>query len=225
MKKILCLALAIVLALSFAACGGSSQDSGSSDGASDFEWTRTGLFSDEDDNVAYIMKSDQEDYPGWSVTFMVDEESHGWFIQQEGETLHGDLTSEYEEGRDPFVVTVSEEGEDGILIEVEGGDTYHMTPQETPEVFATLTINVDGVGEVAYAEGEGEPEFDDEYSITSHYINMAEPGTYTLGARTSEENYEFVKWTLNGEDYSEEPQITVEITEDSDFVAVFEFKG
>ena len=221
MKKILVLVLALVMVLSFSACGGSS---GGGDQSTDFEWTRTGLFADENGNNVYIQESTMEEYPGWSVTFIVDEEPHGWFIQQEGETLHGDLTAEYEEG-DPFVVTISEEGEDGIMVEVEGGDTYHLTPQEMPEVFATFTVNTEGVGEIGYCEGEGEPEFEEEIPCTSVYINMAEPTTYTVGARETEDNYKFSKWTLNGEDYSEEPTITVEVNEDTDLVAVFEFAG
>ena len=223
MKKILVVLLALAMVLAFAACGGSGGSGGGE--SSDFEWTRTGLFVDEAENYVYIQASDQEEYPGWSVSFIVDGEPHGWFIQQEGETLHGDLTADYEEGMDPFVVTISEEGDDGIVIEVEGGDTYHMTPQEMPEVVATLTVNTEGVGEIACSEGEGEPEFSEDYPYTSFYINMAELGTYTLAARETEDNYKFAKWTLNGEDYSEDAQITVEITGDSDFVAVFEFVG
>ncbi len=46
-----------------------------------------------------------------------------------------------------------------------------------------------------------------------------------FGAKADEDGWHFVKWTRNGEDYSVDPIITVELTEDSDFVAVFEYAG
>ncbi|MBQ2058147.1 MAG: hypothetical protein II488_00070, partial [Firmicutes bacterium] len=47
------------------------------------------------------------------------------------------------------------------------------------------------------------------------------PTTYTILAYP-DKGWKFVKWTKNGEDISTEPQITVEVGEDSDFVAVFD---
>lgn len=218
MKKILVIVLALVMVFTFAACGGSSAGGTES---SDFQWTRTGNFTNEAGDYAYIEESDMEDYPGWSVSFMSGEDTHGWFIPLEGETLHGDITSPDTEG-DPYIVTVSEEGEDGIMIEVEGGETYHLTPMETPEFAGTLTINTEGMGEIAYAEGENAPEFEEGHPYTQAVVNILEAGKYTIAARTTEEGWKFVKWTRNGEDYSEDAQITVEITEDVDFTAVFE---
>ena len=37
-----------------------------------------------------------------------------------------------------------------------------------------------------------------------------------------DEGWKFVKWTKDGEDFSEESEITVEVTENVDYIAVFE---
>ena len=225
MKKLLCLLLAMVLVFAFAACGGSnSGDSSGSEAASDFEWTRQGNFQDADENYLMVVPSEDEEHAGmWAVTLMVGEETHGWFIAQEGETLHGDLTSEFEEDADPYVVTISEEGEDGLLVETEAGDQFHFTPMETPEIIATLQINVDGLGEIAVAPEGEEAAFDDEFPMQSHVLNIMEgqPTTYTIIQRPAED-YTFVKWTKNGEDFSTDESITVDVTEDVEYRAVFE---
>ena len=76
----------------------------------------------------------------------------------------------------------------------------------------------------AYAkEGEEELSFDEYY--TSSQLGLDGPETYVFGANTDEEGWEFVKWTKNGKDYATDPIITVELTEDSDFIAVFEYVG
>ncbi|MBQ6089544.1 MAG: hypothetical protein IJK95_08295 [Firmicutes bacterium] len=222
MKKALCLLLAAVLVFAFAACGGSNQGNS---GSSDFEWTRTGNFTDENDNYLMIFPAEDEDHEGlWAVTFMPGDEMHGWFIPQEGEALHGDLTAEGTD-EDPYIVTISEEGEDGILLVTEAGDEYHLSVMEIPDTVATLQINTEGLGEITYATDGEEPEFDDEYPYQSAVVNIFEGQSteYTLAARAAED-YKFVKWTKNGEDFSTEETITVEITEDVEYIAVFDIK-
>ena len=104
------------------------------------------------------------------------------------------------------------------------GVEHHFKPMELPEIIGTVFINIDGMGEITYAyEGE-EIKFDDEYPFQSSVINLMEPTTLTIGARAAED-YKFVKWTLNGEDYTSEEIFTVELSSDADFVAVFEYVG
>lgn len=88
---------------------------------------------------------------------------------------------------------------------------------------AGATVSVEGVGYFAYNEGDA-LEADSEYNWTSLVINVSEPTNYSFGAQP-EEGYDFVKWTLNGEDLSEDPEITVEITEGTELVAFFETAG
>lgn len=216
-KKALCLILSVLMLCSLAACGAKKQSD------EDFVWTRQGYFTDADQNMLYVLPSEDKDHPGWTVGCFLGDEMHGWYIQQEGRTLHGNLTSEYLE-EDDFIVTVSEEGEDGLLLEVEGGEAYHFVPMDVPEAAFAATVNTEGDGQIAYAKEGEELEFDDEFPSQSAYIGLAEAETYQFAAKP-DEGWKFVKWTLNGEEYSRDPEITVEITEDSDFIAVFYIAG
>ena len=215
MKKIIALTLAVVLMLALAACGSKQETPGSAAA----EWTREGAFEDADGNYLSISYSDTEGYEGWAVSFMTSDDMHGWIIQQEGDKLHGNLVPEGEEGE--FIVTISEEGEDGVLLEVEGGESYHFTPMDVPEFAMTLKINTEGLGQIAYApEGEA-PEFDDEYPAQSAVQNLEAAATFVLGAK-AEDGWKFVKWTKDGADFSTDEQITVEVTEDVEYIAVFD---
>lgn len=93
--------------------------------------------------------------------------------------------------------------------------------EESPEVAATLMINTEGMGAIAYGlEGE-EVEFDEDFPKQSAIVNLTEPGTYVIKAKP-DDGWKFVKWTKNGEDFSEEPEITVEVAEGVEYMAVFE---
>lgn len=228
-KKIASAILALSLILSLAACGSKQTSEPSSEPSNEpaseapFEWTRTGYFKDADDNLLYIMVSEDKDNPGWTVGIISEDAMHGWYIQQEGSTLHGNIVSPYEAG-DPIIVTVSEEGSDGVMMTVEGGKTYHFTPYEIPEAAFAVTVNTRGDGQIAYAEGEAQPEFDDEFPSQSAYIGLEGPETYTFAAK-SEEGYKFVCWTYNGEDFSEDATVSFEVTEDVELIAVFMIAG
>lgn len=93
--------------------------------------------------------------------------------------------------------------------------------EEPLEVTATLMINTEGMGAIAYGlEGE-EIEFDEDFPKQSAIVNLTEPGTYVIKAKP-DDGWKFVKWTKNGEDFSEEPEITVEVAEGVEYMAVFE---
>ena len=186
-------------------------------------WTREGYFSDENDNMLSVTYMDLDDEKGWYVGFKngedLMEDSYGGMLPQVGDTLQGELPSS---GSKPAVtVTISEEGEDGLMLVVKGGDTYHFKPMDMPDATIIVTINTEGWGNIAYAEGEDAPEIDPEYPYQSAQINLAEPATHTFAAWPKEGNV-FVKWTKNGEDYSTEPMITLLLDESADYVAVFE---
>ncbi len=228
MKKTICLLLALCMLLALAACG--AKPAGEPDKTPEAatpspaaepevkEWTRTGFFTSGDDDLLNIMASDDEDYPGWYVGCFLGDDIYGWYIQQEGNALHGNIMPENEEGE--FIVTVTEEGEDGLLLVVEGGGTYHFLPMELPTASIFISINTEGWGSIDYAEGEEAPE-PEEYSYQSAQINLADPAVYTLVARPDPGSV-FVKWTKNGEDFSTEATVTLLLEESAEFVAVFE---
>ena len=183
-----------------------------------FEWTREGTFIDDQQNMLSVMASYDESKPGWYVGCMLGDNMYGSIIQQEGDTLHGNIVPEYEQGE--FIVTVSEEGEEGLLLTVPDETTYSFVPYEIPEASITVTINTDGLGQIAYALGGETPEFDEEYPSQSAYIGLAEPATYVFAAK-ADDGWQFVTWQKDGVTISNEAQITVDVTESAEYVAVF----
>ena len=228
MKKIICFILCTIMLFTVAACGAERSANSAEQQASApseaepaaFEWTREGYFQDENENMLSVTWMDDVDEPGWYVGVMIGELMAGWTIPQEGNTLHGDLNA-WDETAEPLVVTVSEEGEDGLLLEIEGGESYHFKPYDMPEATIVVTVNTEGWGNIDYAEGDQAPEIDTEYPMQSAYIGLDEPKTHTFAAWPQAGSI-FVKWTKNGEDFSTEPVITVLLDESADFVAVFE---
>ena len=218
MKKLVYLLLSVVLAFGLVACGSSG---GGSD--SDFEWTRVGTFADGNQNYLIIAKPDDGEHDDmWAVSVLLDGgEVHGWFLEQKGETLAGNLNSEIDDTDTDYIVTISEEGDDGLVMEVEGGDTYHFTKEETSDYIGLLKINTEGVGSIAYGKEGEEVEFEEDFPTQSVAENVAEPTTYIIKAKP-DEGYKFVKWTKNGEDFSTESEIKVEVSEDVEYIAVFD---
>lgn len=216
MKKLTCLLLAICMVFTLAACGGAAAQPEVA------EWTREGYYTNEDENMLSVTWMDLDNTSGWYAGFLNGEDwvedSYGGMVQQDGNSLRGVLSSSGAKG--DLSVSISEEGEDGLVLTVEGGGTYHFTPMDMPDATIFVHINVDGWGNIAYAEGEATPEIDPDYPFQSAQINLAEPATHTFLAWPKTGNL-FVKWTKDGEDFSTQPQITVLLDESADFVAVF----
>ena len=161
------------------------------------EWTRAGYFSDENEDMISITWMDDIDEPGWYVGVMLGELWGGCTLPQEGK------------------------GEDGLLLEIEGGESYHFVPAEMQEATIITTVNTEGFGNIATGEGEGTPEIDPERPFQSAQINLADPTVYTFVAWPKTGSL-FVKWTKDGEDFSTDAQITVWLDESAAYVAVFE---
>ena len=211
MKKLVSLSVCVVMLLALCACGGKKAAA---------EWTRTGYFMDENNNLLSVTWMEDIDEPGWYVGLMLGDIMAGGTLPQVENTLQGSLST-WDEGAEPLSVTVSEEGEDGLKL-VAGGEAYHFTPYDMPEAAIFVSVNTEGWGGmIGYEAGETAPELDPERPYQSAQINLAEPETYTLAA-APEAGSLFVKWTKNGEDFSTEPVITVLLDESADFVAVFE---
>jgi len=228
MKKTLALLLALCLLSALVSCGkkqepvpAATEEPAQAEPASDpvVAWSRVGYYQDTENNVLYVELSDEEDYPGWYVGCMLGEDAYGWYIQQDGDTLRGNIIPEFEEGE--FVVTVRTEGEDGLMLETPDGKTYHFTQVELPEASIFITVNTEGLGNIDIVEGEETPEFDQDHPYQSSSVNLDEPKVHTLAA-WPEAGSVFVKWTKNGEDFSTDPIVTVLLDESADYVAVFE---
>ena len=206
---------------STAADSASSGSASSGSGASaETGWTLEGYFQDENNNFLSITPSEEEDYPGWYVGCYLGEDMYGWYIgEQPDGTLHGNLVPEGEEGE--FIVTISREGEDSVLMTAQDGTAYHFFTVEMADAAIMVYINTDGMGNIEYVEGEVPPEIDEEYPFQSAQINLAEPAVYTFAA-WAEDGWKFVKWTKDGEDYSTDAQITQELTESAEYVAIFD---
>ncbi len=243
MKKWISILLALCLLLALAACGGAEQNTPAPTEAPAATeapateapaaetpipeepalWTREGFFGDENEYMLSVTWMEDVEEPGWYVGCMLgedwSEDSWGGILPQEGNSLKGTLPSAG--SKDPLTVTLTEEGEDGLMLEVEGGETYHFTPRDIPKATIFVTINVEGGGIIDYAEGEEAPESAPEYPFQSAVINLAEPKIHTFAAWPKAGNL-FVKWTKNGEDLSADAQITLLLDESADYIAVFE---
>ena len=186
-------------------------------------WTREGYYEDGDGHILSVTRMDDVGEPGWYVGCMLGTEfiddSWGGMLSQVGDALQGSLPSSG--SREALTVTVTEEGEAGLLLVTEGGESYHFTPVEIQQATIIVNINTEGWGMIAYAEGEETPEIDPEWPYQSAYIGLAEPKIHTFAA-APEAGSVFVKWTRNGEDYATEPVITLLLDESADYVAVFE---
>ena len=104
-------------------------------------WSLEGYFVDADKNYLGIFASDDPAEPGWYVGGELGEDMFGAVIQQEGDTLHGDVGQE----NGAFIVTVAAEG-DGVRLTLEDGTTHHLSKWEGPETAAIVTIEADGMG-------------------------------------------------------------------------------
>lgn len=85
-----------------------------------------------------------------------------------------------------------------------------------------VLINTDGLGQIARAEEGRTFKFNDEYPAQSSVDHLADGTKLIIGAKAAE-GWRFVKWTLNGEDFSDETLIHYTVREDSEFRAVFEY--
>ncbi|MBQ7703386.1 MAG: PT domain-containing protein [Firmicutes bacterium] len=151
MKKILIIILALSLIFALCACGSSGQptDEPANEPVNepagepttdpepepdpDFQWTREGFFEDGSGCYVSIAASEDPEFPGWYVTLDTGDIMMGGYIQQEGETLHGNIGFAYDMNLDEFIVTVHEDGDDGILLETEDGDTFRFTRIESED--------------------------------------------------------------------------------------------
>ena len=103
-------------------------------------------------------------------------------------------------------------------ITVKLDEDYHLTALFFPSDRYLLTVNTWQSGYIDIAEENEELSYDEKFSNAAR--NNAEIKTYKVGAK-AEDGYRFVKWTLNGENYSTEPILNIKVDRNIDLVAVF----
>ncbi len=232
MKKRIGLLLAICLVFLLTACGGEKQKTEPAVTAAPETavpapeaalWPRTGYFTDKAANMLSVAWLEDTGEPGWYVGFLLgkDQTRDTWsgMLSLEGNALQGTLPSFGE--KDALTVTVTEEGSDGLLLTVEGGETYHFVPYRMSGAAIQITFAVEGRGNINSVPGDEAPDPDPAYAFQSAQISLAAPETYTCVAWPNGGSW-FVKWTKNGQDYSTDARITVLLDENAEFVAVFD---
>lgn len=235
MNKLICLMLVVCLVFALTACGGTESNgipvpTATPDVTETHVpskeaslWPRTGYFTDRESNMLSIAWLDDVDEPGWYVGCLLgnDQTENAWsgMLSLKGNSLCGTLPSFGE--KEELTITITEEGTDGLLLTVEGGDAYHFIPYRMADEAILVTFTVDGQGSIYSALGEKSPDFDPDYAYQTAQISLSIPETYTFVV-WPDAGSRFVKWTKDGEDYSTETQITVLMTENAEYTAVFE---
>ena len=85
----------------------------------------------------------------------------------------------------------------------------------------TLNINVEGMGQIAYALDNEELIFNDEFPVQSAQIIDFSELKIKISAKP-DNGYKFVKWVMDSKDYSTEQQIEIAINEDTELQAIFD---
>ncbi|MBO5504023.1 MAG: hypothetical protein J5969_06035 [Lachnospiraceae bacterium] len=83
-----------------------------------------------------------------------------------------------------------------------------------------VRVNTDGLGEIAISETGDTPVFEEQFPVSSSFTHVEKGTVIALSARQQDDS-RFVKWTRNGEYYSDEADITATIDEEVEFIAVF----
>lgn len=130
----------------------------------------------------------------------------------EGESLEVEVPA----GDYMITATVKEKATGTVIIRSEPA-----ADSGSDESNVSLRINTEGMGQIAYAEEGGSLEFDNEFPKQSAEISPQETSVYVLGAK-ADEGWQFVKWTKDGEDFSTDEQITVDVEKTTEYIAVFE---
>ena len=104
------------------------------------------------------------------------------------------------------------------------GSTAGSASDSTQSAASFGTINVDTTGGsvIAYAKEGEELKYRDDYPVQTAQFSGAAGTKYVLEAKAEEgKNLKFIRWTKNGAVYSTEAKITITISGDAEYYAVF----
>ena len=104
------------------------------------------------------------------------------------------------------------------------GTTAGSTSDPAPDTANAGTINVDTTGGavVAYAKEGQELKYKDDFPVQTVQFSGAGGEKFVLEAKAEEgKNLKFIRWTKNGAAYSTEARITITISGDAEYYAVF----
>ena len=91
----------------------------------------------------------------------------------------------------------------------------------SPDELCLVKVETEGIGQIATAQGEEELVFDDEFPVTSSYMNVVAGTQVKMAARQNNQDWMFVKWKKDDADFSTEAEITVTVDEPVSYLAVF----
>ncbi len=84
-----------------------------------------------------------------------------------------------------------------------------------------VSATTEGMGQIAYTEDGGVLSFSDENPIQSLQLDIEENTLLVFDAGPDEGNH-FVRWLVDGEEYTTELQMNIRIDKNMEIVAVFE---
>ena len=127
-RFILIMTAVAVCAAVFCGCGSADVNSGSAPDAEETvsTWTRTGTFSEANENYLSVTPSNNGKVGYWYIGVMLGSRAYGGTITEKGNSLQGTLGGS---GTAGIEVTVKEEKDgDGLILTVKGGRTYVFSP-------------------------------------------------------------------------------------------------
>lgn len=209
MKKFTVMVMTMFIAISLIGCSKQSDSSG---------WLNAGTYFDKD-NELMMTASESKDAgnTGWDIS-IVGETVYIGFVSQQDNTLQGELVKEPE--TEKVNVTISKEGKDGYAVKLETGEEYHFVSTIDLKMVGTVSVNIKGSGQVAYALPDEEIVFSDKTPGESFKINVYDAGHYTFAAK-EDEGWKFQHWKVNGDLFSQEKQVELYVDHDIELEAVF----
>ncbi|MBR0308600.1 MAG: hypothetical protein IJH92_06880 [Mogibacterium sp.] len=105
----------------------------------------------------------------------------------------------------------------------DGGEVEGALPADVLDMDGPLVIiNSEGMGHVARAVEGTDPVIDEEYPADQTIDHVVKGTTLNILAEPYDDDWKFVKWTVNGEDYSTDAMTTITADEDLEINAYFE---